>query len=139
MLPITMLYRPLTFIIIQDFGKGRQGYLSPPTSALSPWQPSSTSSASIMPASAVSPLSWRGRSFLNQAYDPAQSFAYTSAYFGVRAESTAETPGTPGDTGPTVNTPRSNHYFNIFSRWLFNNDCTCSSSLNLSYLLGLVS
>ena len=93
----------------------------------------------IMSASAVSPLSWRGRSFLNQAYDPAQSFAYTSAYSGVRAESTAETSGTPEDTGPAVNTPRSNHYFNIFSRWLFNNDCTCSSFLNLSYLLGLVS
>ena len=53
-----------------------------------------------MSASLVSPLSWRGRPFLNQAYDPAQSFAYTSAYSGVRAESTAETP--VFDIGPMV-------------------------------------
>ena len=56
-----------------------------------------------MSVSAVSPLSWRGpagRTYLNQAYDPAQSFAYTSAYSGVRAESTAATPVC--DDGPMV-------------------------------------
>lgn len=41
--------------------------------------------------SSYSPVSvnWRGprsqHGFLNQAYDPAQSFAYTSVYSGVRA------------------------------------------------------
>ena len=41
-------------------------------------------------ASLISPSSrssWDGRQGLHQAYDPSQSFAYTSAYSGVRAAS----------------------------------------------------
>ena len=45
--------------------------------------------------SAFSPVSstWRGsrgQGYVNQAYDPAQSFAYTSVYSGVRGGSRLE-------------------------------------------------
>lgn len=62
-----------------------------------------------MSASAITPTSWRGDHrghgghFRHAAYDPAQSFAYTSACSGTRAASTLLTSaGSLGLGGPAV-------------------------------------